>query len=279
MAEKVKDPAKVLLKNVRLSYPALWKAKAFGGKGGNNNGTSEPKFQANFLMEKDDGLGAKNIAKLEDAIDHVKKAKWPKGAPKLAAAKICLKDSEDMEEMSDGYEGCMYVSTSNAKKPRVLDSDGLDVNEGDDEAPYAGCFVDAIVRVWAQDNEYGKRINCSLEGVKFRADGEAFGAAPIDADDFDDDDDEPAPKSKGKRRPADDEDDEPAPKKRRAAAEDEDEGDKPRSRRRPADDEDDEPAPKKRRPAAEDDEEEDKPRSRRRPADEYDEDEPPRRRR
>lgn len=266
MAEKVKDPAKVLLKNVRLSYPALWKAKAFGGKGGSNNGTSEPKFQANFLMEKDDSLGEKNIAKLEAAIDHVKKAKWPKGAPKLAAAKICLKDSEDMEEMSDGYEGCMYVSSSNAKKPRVLDSDGLDVNEGDDEAPYAGCFVDAIVRVWAQDNEYGKRINCSLEGVKFRGPGDAFGAAPIDADDFDDDDDEPAPKSKAKKRPVDDEDDEPE--------------EKPKSRRRPADDEDEESAPKKRRPAAEDDEEEEKPRSRRRPADdEDDEDEPPRRRR
>lgn len=260
MAEKKVDPAKVLLKNVRLSYPALWKPKAFGGKGDQG----EPKFQANFLMQKDDDIGEANIAKLEDAIAHVKKEKWPKGAPKLAAAKICLKDSEDMEEMSDGYEGCMYVTSSSSKKPRVLDSDKLDVKEGDDEAPYAGCYVDAIVRVWAQDNEYGKRINCSLEGVKFRADGDAFGAAPIDPDDFDDDD-EPATKRKSssRARPAED-DDEPPARKRRAAHETSDNG---------YDDEDDEP-PKKRRPARDED---DEPPRRRRPRDE--DDEPPRRRR
>lgn len=234
MAEKKKDPARVLLKNVRLSYPALWKPKPFGGKGDQG----EPKFQANFLMEKDDKLGAKNIAKMEDAIDFVKGEKWPKGAPKLASAKICLRDSEDMETISDGYDGCMYVSASNGKKPRVLDSDGLDVKEGDEGAPYAGCYVDAIVRVWAQDNEYGKRINCSLEGVKFRDDGEAFGAAPVDADDFDDDDDEPAPKRRSR-----DDDDEPAPKRRSR-----DEEDEPAPKRRSRDEgEEDEPAPRRRR--------------------------------
>ena len=236
MAEKKKDPARVLLKNVRLSYPALWKPKAFGGKGDQG----EPKFQGNFLMDKDDKIGRRNIEKLEDAIEHVKAEKWPKGAPKLAAAKICLRDSDDMEEMSDGYENCMYVSTSNAKKPRVLDADGLDVKEGDEGAPYAGCYVDAIVRVWAQDNEYGKRINCSLEGVKFREDGEAFGAAPVDADDFDDDDDEPP--SRSKKRSHDDEDERPA--KRRSRDED-DEDERPAKRR--SRDEDDEPPPRRRR--------------------------------
>ena len=267
MAEKKKDPARVLLKNVRLSYPALWKPKAFGGKGDQG----EPKFQGNFLMDKDDKIGRRNIEKLEDAIEHVKAEKWPKGAPKLAAAKICLRDSEDMEEMSDGYENCMYVSTSNAKKPRVLDADGLDVKEGDEGAPYAGCYVDAIVRVWAQDNEYGKRINCSLEGVKFRDDGEAFGAAPVDADDFDDDDDEPPARSK-KRGRDDDEDERPA--KRRSRDED-DEDERPAKRRsRDEDDEDERPA--KRRSRDEDDEDE-RP-AKRRSRDEDDEP-PPRRRR
>jgi Protein of unknown function (DUF2815) len=261
---KKKDPAKVLLKNVRLSYPALYKAKAFGGKGDQG----EPKFQGNFLMLKGDKQGEINIAKVEAAIAHVKKEKWPKGAPKLAAAKICLRDSEDMEEMSDGYEDCMYVSSSNGKKPRVLDADGLDVKEGDDGAPYAGCYVDAILRVWAQDNDYGKRINCSLEGVKFRDDGDAFGSKPVDADDFDEeDDDAPAPK----RRAARDEEDD-APPKRRAARDEED--DAPPKRRAARDEEDD--APPKRRAAR--DEEDDAPPKRRAARDEED-DEPPRRRR
>lgn len=276
MAEKKKDPARVLLKNVRLSYPALWKPKAFGGKGDQG----EPKFQGNFLMDKDDKLARKNIEKMEDAIEYVKSEKWPKGAPKLAAAKICLRDSEDMEEVSDGYENCMYVSTSNAKKPRVLDADGLDVKEGDDGAPYAGCYVDAIVRVWAQDNEYGKRINCSLEGVKFREDGEAFGAAPVDADDFDDDDDEPPSRSKKRGRDDEDEkparrsrddDDEPAPKRR--ASRDDDEDEKPARRRSRDDDEDEKP----KRRASRDDEDE-RP-ARRRSRDDEDDEPAPRRRR
>jgi hypothetical protein len=259
MTEKKKYPARVLLKNVRLSYPALFKARPFGkGKEG------EPKFQAAFLMDKDDKLQQKNIAKVEDAIDFVKGEKWPKGAPKFAVAKICLRDSEDMEEASAGYDNVMYVSSSNAKKPRVLDADGLDVKEGEDGAPYAGCYVDAIVRIWAQDNEYGKRINASLEGVKFRDDGDAFGAAPVDDSDFEDDDDDAPPKRRSSRN--DDEDEKP---KRRASRDDDDEP----PRRRSSRDDDDEP-PKRR--ASRDDDEDEAPR--RRASRDDDEDQPRRRR-
>ena len=79
MTEKKKDPARVLLKNVRLSYPSIYKAKAFGGSDGDGQG--EPKFSAVGLMDPETKIGKANIAKLEDAIDHVKKATWPKGVP------------------------------------------------------------------------------------------------------------------------------------------------------------------------------------------------------
>lgn len=258
--EKKKDPARVLLKNVRLSYPSIYKAKPFGGSDGDGQG--EPKFSAVGLMDPATKIGKANIAKLEDAIEYVKKATWPKGAPKFSPAKICLKDSEDLEEMKDGYDGMMYVTASNGKKPRVLDIDGQDVREGDEGAPYAGCYVNMIVRVWGQDNKYGKRINASLEGVKFRDDGEAFGAAPIDADDFEDDDEDERPSRRRSRD--DDEDDKP---KRRSRDDDEDERPKRRSR---DDDEDEKP---KRRSRDEDEDERPKRRSR-----DDDEDERPKRR-
>ncbi len=258
--KKQKDPARVLLKNVRLSYPAIYKAKPFGGSDGDGQG--EPKFSAVGLLDPETKIGRINIQKLEDAIEHVKEKTWPKGAPKLSAAKICLKDSEDLEEMKDGYEGMMYVTASNSKKPRVLDADGEDVREGDEGAPYAGCFVDMIVRVWGQDNKYGKRINASLEGVKFRDDGDAFGAAPVTDDDFnDDDDDEPPARN---RRGRDDED---KPRSRRGR--DDEEDDKPRGRRGRDEEEEDKPRSRRSR----DDEEEDKPRGRR-GRDEEDEDRP-----
>lgn len=261
MAEKQKDPARVLLKNVRLSYPSIYKAKAFGG--GEGEGQGEPKFSAVALMDPNTKIGQRNIEKMEAAIEYVKAKTWPKGAPKLAAAKVCLRDSEDLEEMKEGYEGMMYVTASNAKKPRVLDQDGQDVREGDEGAPYGGCFVDMIVRVWGQDNKYGKRINSSLEGVKFREDGDAFGAAPVTDDDFEDDDEDEAPRSKSKSKSRNDDDDDP-PKRRRARDED-DEDEAPRSKKRSRDDDDDEEPPRRRR--SRDDDDEDEPPRRRRSRD------------
>ncbi len=48
-------------------------------------------------------------------------------------------------------------------------------------------MVHAVVRLWAQDNAFGKRINAQLQGVQFASDGEAFGAAPFNAENYFDD--------------------------------------------------------------------------------------------
>jgi hypothetical protein len=50
-----------------------------------------------------------------------------------------------------------------------------------DGKPYAGCYVNANIDVWWQDNKYGKRVNASLRSVQFVKDGESFGAGPLDA--------------------------------------------------------------------------------------------------
>jgi hypothetical protein len=45
--------------------------------------------------------------------------------------------------------------------------------------------VDVSIDVWAQDNNYGKRVNASLRGVKFARDGEPFaGGGAATEDDF-----------------------------------------------------------------------------------------------
>ena len=58
----------------------------------------------------------------------------------------------------------------------------------DDNVIYGGCYVNAIIELWAQDNNYGKRINANLLGVQFHKDGEPFGGGGVSvkADDFDD---------------------------------------------------------------------------------------------
>ncbi|MEL4071681.1 ssDNA-binding protein [Ochrobactrum sp. GPK 3] len=269
MAEaRASDPARVKLRNVRLSYPSLWKAKSFG-----DGSEGEPKFSAVALMDPETKHGKRNIALIEDAIEYVKEKQWPKGAPKLAAGKLCLRDGNDLEEAKDGYDDMMYVSASDSKRPRVLDIDGEDVRDGDEGAPYAGCFVDMIIRVWAQDNKFGKRVNASLIAVKFRDDGDAFGAAPFDPNEFDEDDDDAPARGRGKSRSRDD-DDEKASRSRRSRDDDDDE--KPSRSRRSRDDDEDDEKPARRR--SKDDDEEEAPR-RRRSRDDDDEEEKPRRRR
>jgi hypothetical protein len=68
--------------------------------------------------------------------------------------------------------------------PTVIDRDRspLSAKSG---RPYAGCFVNASIELWAQDNNYGQRVNAQLRGIQFYADGDSFSAGrPADADEF-----------------------------------------------------------------------------------------------
>lgn len=170
---------KVRLKKVRLSFPVLFKPKAFSDGG-------EPKFSANFLLHK--VRDKKQIVAIEAAIEAAIADKWPKGRPK--GLKVGLHEASEKDY--DGYdEDHLYVSTATPKRVPVVGRKLEPLVEADGK-PYAGCWVNATVRAWAQDNQYGKRINFELQAVQFDSDGEAFGGgAPVDADEeFDELDDE-----------------------------------------------------------------------------------------
>ena len=57
------------------------------------------------------------------------------------------------------------------------------VQEGDQQAPYSGCYVYGSITLWLQNNSYGKKINANLRAVQFERDGEAFGMKPVNAED------------------------------------------------------------------------------------------------
>jgi hypothetical protein len=78
------------------------------------------------------------------------------------------------------------ISAGNPKRPTVVDRAKNPTTESDGIV-YAGCYVNVILDVWAQDNEWGKRINAKLLGVQFFKDGDSFGSgATVSEDDFDD---------------------------------------------------------------------------------------------
>lgn len=198
MASDKDQVGQVKLTDVRLSFASLFEPNVQK----NDDGTERKTWKSNFLIPKDKGdAHAKAIiAKVKKAKEEVLEKKYgPETAknkwPKFKADRLFFRDGD--EENWDGYEDMWYISANAPldRRPRVIsnrkDKDGrwIDAEPGERGVPYSGCYVNAIIRVWVQDNEHGKRINASLEAVQFRRDGDPFGAAPIDVDsEFDDDD-------------------------------------------------------------------------------------------
>lgn len=187
MAEK-EVVGEVILRDVILSFADIYRPAA-DRKDSKTGETIKGKFGANFLMDKGTEMTKQNQAKIKKAGADAKTKKWgdEKNWPKLKPEKVCLRDG-DLEDY-DGYEGRLYLSANSNTKPQVItnrkgkDGKWIEAVEGAPGAPYAGCRVNALVRIWAQDNEYGKRLNASLEVVQFLADGTPFGAAPVDPND------------------------------------------------------------------------------------------------
>ena len=171
---------KIKLKNVRLAFPDIFKATAM-------NEGDKPAFSAAFLIDptKQPDL----VASVNAAIDAVAKEKWGAKAEATlktlrAANKVAIHDGDTKEYQ--GYAGMLFINARSATKPAVFDADLTPLTEQSGK-PYAGCYVDASIEIYAQDNSYGKRVNASLKGVQFRRDGDAFaGGAPASADDFED---------------------------------------------------------------------------------------------
>lgn len=168
------------IKNARLAFcQNLFRAGVI-------NAGDKPKFGATFILPKNDP----QIATIKAALKKVATEKWGAKGEQIYSAlassgKICLRDGDEKAQY-DGFEGCMYVSASASTRPGIYDTDRSELSESDGK-PYAGCYVVALFDVWAQDNNYGKRINATIKGVQFFRDGDAFvGSAPAKADDFED---------------------------------------------------------------------------------------------
>lgn len=170
---------KLKLNNVRLSFPELFEAKTVNGEG-------KPAFSATFLIDPKDP----QVELVNKAIEEVAKDKWGAKAEQVlkqikAQDKTCL-HSGDLKSNYDGFEGKLYISARNALRPLVIDTNKAPLAAGDGK-PYAGCYVNAQLELWTQDNQFGKRINATLMGVQFYRDGESFtGGGAASVDDFDD---------------------------------------------------------------------------------------------
>lgn len=171
----------MLLKNVRLSFPNLFTASSFSPD-------QKKKFSATFLFPKGSPLEKEVRAELLRVAEEKWGAKGKDTLKGLAAnGKVALQDGATKAEYDGFGDERVYVNASTDKRPAVLDRDKTPLSE-EDSRIYPGCWVNAVVEFWAQDNQFGRRINAQLKGVQFVRDDEPLGGGgkPASADDFPD---------------------------------------------------------------------------------------------
>lgn len=169
----------------RLAFAKVNQPESFKGQG-------KPRYSASLIMDTDGKSHKKVKAAMKDAAGQ----KWGESkADKMVKAlvkgnKVCLIEGDSKPDV-DGYEGMMVVnaaSPQNAPPTLVKSENGMNIKLDNESQStiYSGCWVNMLIDVWAQDNDFGKRLNASLAGIQFVKDGEAFaGGRPASEDDFD----------------------------------------------------------------------------------------------
>lgn len=186
MASSLPQGEVIKLRGVRLSFPHLKTPKKFD----EDNEKEEAKFQASFLLDPGNDDHKKMIRECDREIKRLKSESGiddDEFKPLQCFGKGDKKKNKKTKEPYDGYAGMYFVSSSNIKRPVLKDSKGNNLTpEEAEQMMYGGCYVHANVNFWVQDNKFGQAINCSLRGVVFCRDGEAFGAGAVSDDEFDD---------------------------------------------------------------------------------------------
>ena len=173
---------KVVLKGVRLAFPDLWVAKEYEA------GDGKFRYNATYLVEP----GSDNDKAIQAAIGEVAKETYGAKASAMLeslrgnANKYCYLKG-DLKEY-DGFAGMLYLSTHRNQgqgAPKVVDKDPKVDLLASSGKPYAGCYVNATVDIYAQKGQY-PGIRASMIAVQFAKDGDAFAGTPASADDFED---------------------------------------------------------------------------------------------
>lgn len=169
MATQETDIAIIKIPCARLSFPHLFTARA-AQEG------QEPKFSANIIMDND-----KHGALLDQIEKTIKRVSLDFFKKDVKLRHQCLHDgNEEQVADKDGYgDGTSYIVASRKTRPSVVDAQYNPITEADNII-YAGCYVNASVRLYAYEHPTGgKGVSADLRAIQFVKDGESFGAGPI----------------------------------------------------------------------------------------------------
>ena len=213
----------LVFKDVQLSFADLFTPKA-----NKNKKTGEVEsytIESAILFDKGNPAHVEYIKEGQAAMKQAIANKWPSNPPIILPENRCFRPGEvvdpDTNEKVARYEGYANKVVLTARKrlkdgdvnpvtgklivpnpvqllgPKKTEKDPVTgkarfpILTGSEGLLYSGAFVTVIVRIYAYDGtKHGNphRVNCSLEVVKFKRHGQAFGAKPVDANSLLDDD-------------------------------------------------------------------------------------------
>ena len=184
----------IFLSNVRLSFPQLVEPKS-SVKPSPANPNPVKKYSADFLMP----MTHPGVNQFGAEYRKIAQKEWKEHAEAIMAIiqadrKLrCFGNGNEKINGKtfkpyDGYVDHFYISANKDQMPQMIQADGSPVDPTNTMAYqalarklYGGCYVNAAVRPWPQDNSHGRGIRCELIAVQFAGDGEAFGEAAADA--------------------------------------------------------------------------------------------------
>lgn len=189
----------VKLSNVRFSYLNVFVPRVNKGQPETDeNGKDKRKFSSALIFSTD----SPDAKAMETAIEQVAKEKWGEKATGIlkklySTGKVCLKEGStrigEDGEIADGYEGMLFVNASASadKPPAVFNKFGQKITDatrgafsGESRPPFSGDYGQAMIQIWAQDNQFGQRINATLLGVALSKFGEPLGRRELSDDDI-----------------------------------------------------------------------------------------------
>lgn len=195
---------KVILKNVRLSFNDLFVAKSING--------GAPCFGATFICSADSKIvvegadgGKKSLGHeaMSKVCDKAAIEKWGKVPAKLENWAYNKADgsttrgayTNDDGEYWAGFSADTWYVTGKKREDKskggkipVLDQGKAPI-EANSGKIFSGCYVNAVLDVYAYEGDSGKGVSASLEAVQLLKRGEALGFTQIDAEaEFDEED-------------------------------------------------------------------------------------------
>ncbi len=180
------DP--IFLSKVRLSFPHIAEPQV-------NKTGGRISYNCELILAPNNP----DFVKFMDAVGALAAEKWGARAHGVLGLinqdrkKRCFGNGDDKINTKtfkpyEGYAGHIYITAGRDTMPQIINPDGTAVNPENSmvckqvaRMLYGGCYVNAAVKPWLQDNEHGQGVRCDLVAIQFHSDGVAFGEGAADA--------------------------------------------------------------------------------------------------